>query len=327
MAADPLWITEEEVVSLVDLPIAIAAIESFLRLEADGQAETMAKAQLGWGSGHTLHALGAVAPPAALVGTKTWAHTNGGATPLLVLWDSESGRLRAVIEAFALGQLRTASMSGVATRWLAAPDAQEFAIVGSGKQAMPQVAAVFAVRPVERVRVYSPTDDHRRAFAESIRAKWPDVKIVPVDSLDAAVAGAQIVTTATRARDAFLSAAMLASGAHVNAIGAISPDRRELHGDVLERCDLIVADSPSVAKRLSIEFESVTADVTALSAVVAAGAGRPAGADLTVFKAMGIGLADIAVDNEVLMRAEKEGLGRAFSHPERHAPSLGGGSS
>ena len=154
---DPRWLTERDVVELLDLPSAIDAVSAYLALEAAGEAVTMEKTHVAWDGGHTLHALGGVASGASLAGAKTWAHTAGGATPLLLLWDAGDGRLRAVIEAFALGQLRTASMSGVATRWSARPDAATMAVIGTGKQALAQVAAVAAVRPIRDLAVFSPT--------------------------------------------------------------------------------------------------------------------------------------------------------------------------
>ena len=96
--------------------------------------------------------------------TKTWAHTAGGAEPVLAVWDAESGQLLAMIEAFALGQLRTASVSAVAIEAMAAPGAATLAIIGTGKQAFPQVAAALDRRAIEQVRVFSPTADHRDAF-------------------------------------------------------------------------------------------------------------------------------------------------------------------
>src|SRR4051812_20902605 len=148
----------------------------------------MVKTHLAWGDGHTLHAIGGV--DGDLVGTKTWAHTAGGANPLLVLWDSESGERRAVIEAFLLGQLRTAAMSGVATRLLADPATTVVAVIGTGKQAGPQVEALRAVLPVEHVRVFSPDAAHREAFADRVDA-------IACDSVEDAVDGAGVVTTAT----------------------------------------------------------------------------------------------------------------------------------
>src|SRR5204862_610706 len=112
---------------------------------------------------HTFHASGASFPTSVVVGTKSLSHTGGGATPLLVLFGADDGRVVAIIEAFALGQLRTASVSGLATDLLAPPDASTMAIIGTGKQALPQVAAVAAVRPIAGVRVHSPNAEHRDA--------------------------------------------------------------------------------------------------------------------------------------------------------------------
>src|SRR3954465_10261948 len=81
--ADPKWLAEKEVSELIDLSAAIDAVEAGLRLEAAGPGATMAKTDVAGGGGQTLHALGAALPGRNMVGTKTWAHTEGGATPLL----------------------------------------------------------------------------------------------------------------------------------------------------------------------------------------------------------------------------------------------------
>ena len=118
----PIWITEQDVVELLDLGDAIAALEKGLRQEASGQAQNMTKTQLTWGH-NNLHAIGAVFTEQRLAATKTWAHTEGGATPLSFVIGADDGSIKAIIEAFALGQMRTGGISGVATDWLAAPDA------------------------------------------------------------------------------------------------------------------------------------------------------------------------------------------------------------
>jgi alanine dehydrogenase len=285
------WITDLEVVQALTLPRAIDAIERALAREAVGAAQTMLKTHVTWGDGSTLHAIGGV--DGDLAGTKTWAHTPGGANPLLILWDSETGARRAVIEAFALGQLRTAAMSGLATRMLADPTTSVVAVIGTGKQALPQASALATVLPVRQLRVFSPTEAHRRAMAERFEHE-AGIESVPCASVAEAVDGAGVITTATRATEPFLRAADVASGAHVNAIGAITPERAELHADLLDRA-VVVADSVTSAERLATEVRGRS--MVALSSLI--GAPRPA-ADLTVFKAMGIGLADVALGRAVL---------------------------
>ena len=99
---DALWITEAEVVDLISLPDAIPALERGLAQESAGKANNMGKTHASWNQDKsTLHAIGAVMEGNGVVGTKTWAHTEGGTCPLLLLWDAQNGSLVAVIEAFA----------------------------------------------------------------------------------------------------------------------------------------------------------------------------------------------------------------------------------
>ncbi len=324
---EALWVDEEQVAANVSLPEAIDIVQRGLETEARGEAVAMEKTHAAWPSG-TLHALGAVSISDGFAATKTWAHTDGGSTPLLVLFDRESGALRAVIEAFALGQLRTAAISAVATRWLAAKDASELALIGSGKQALAQVAAVANVRRLRRVRVFSPNAAHRRAFVESLRAELSR-EVVEADSVAAAVEGAGIVTLATRATDPFLSADLLAPGAHVNAIGAITPERAELAQDVLSRARRVVVDSGPAARRFSREMvdfygaaDEAWKGVETLASVVGAKRARESETDLTLFKAMGTGMADLALAIEVYYRVRRAGGGRELPQPERVRPRL-----
>ena len=69
-----------------------------------------------------------------------------------------------MIEAGLLGSLRTSGIAGLATRWMARPDADEMALIGTGHQSLMQVVAVAAVRPLKRLRVFSPTEANRKAF-------------------------------------------------------------------------------------------------------------------------------------------------------------------
>ncbi len=318
--ADALWITEDEVAAAVDLPAATAAVRHALGRQDEGTAAALEKTAVAWGlNGHTLHALGGVDVGAGLVGTKTWAHTASGATPLLVLWDAESGDLRAVVEAFALGQLRTAAVSAVATDVLAPAGASRLAMIGTGKQATAQIAAVLSQRPIEEVRIFSPTPQHRFALAERLAEQAPWVRISDCPTAAAAVAGADIVTTATRANAAVLSAEHIDYSMHVNAVGAITPERRELAPSAVAAAAIVVSDAPSAARQLSCELDGID-EVVSLAHVVTAGQARPEG--LTLFKAMGLGLADLAIGAAVLDHVVDRGGGRPIPPPTRSAPTL-----
>jgi alanine dehydrogenase len=320
--APALWISEADVTSLLDMGTAMAALEQGLQLEARGEAANMTKTHVAWPRGN-LHAIGATFTGAGIAGTKTWAYTPAGSTPLLALFDTASGTLLAVVEAFALGQLRTAAASGVATRRLARPEARTLAIVGTGEQALPQVAAVAAVRPIDAIRVFGRDPERRAAFVRRVEDEL-GVSASGADSVASAVDGADIITLVTRATEPFLRSAMAARGAHVNAIGAITPERAEFEPEILDRCDPIVVDSLPQVQRLSREFISyfergrkAWSAVTPLSALVVRSLGRPEDADLTLFKSMGMGISDLSLGIHCYRQAAEHGLGRHIPHPQR----------
>ena len=325
----PLWISEADVVAMMDIGDAITALEKALLAEARGEAMNMVKTHAAWGDGATLHAIGAVFANEGFAGTKTWAHTKGGATPLLILFDSDTGALKAIIEAFALGQLRTAGASGVATDRLAAKDADDFAIIGTGKQALSQVAAIVAVRPIKRIRVCGPNQERREQFAARVKEEF-GIETISAPTVAGAVAGASIITVATRATEPIITSQMIAANAHINAIGAIVPSRAEIARDVLNRCGQIVVDSVPAAQKLSRELMDFcgAADqeswqrVRSLADVVAAGESRATKDDLTLFKSLGMGISDLALGIELYRQAHAKGLGREFAQPEKVIPGL-----
>lgn len=323
---EPIWIKEADVVELMSLPEAIEALEQGLLLEDHGDALNMIKTHVAWDH-NNLHAIGAAYPGAGMLGTKTWAHTGGGACPLLILFNAENGQLMAIIEAFALGQMRTGGISGVATKWMAREDTDVLALIGTGKQALAQMAAVHAVRPLKQVRVFSPSEDSRRKFIDKACGAF-NVQFVDANSVAEALEGAQVITTVTRATRAFLHGSDIAYGAHINAVGAITDEREELAPDVFTRCSRAVVDDIEAARRLSSEYRQAFdegnkwSNVLRLSSVVAAGLGRQGDADVTIFKAMGMGVSDLALGIEIYKKAKTRRMGVPIPQPQRNAPRL-----
>lgn len=316
------WITEAEVVSLINLSGVIAALERALGLEYRGEARNLRKGQTAW-QGGSLNITGAQFTGVGFSGAKVWTNVGGKSAPLVLLHGSGDGQLKAIIEAVALGQMRTGALAGVATNYLAAADADDMAVIGSGKQSITQVAAVHAVRPLKRLRVFSPTPANRARFAADMRARYP-FEVVEAESVAAAVKGAPIITTVTRAREPFLSADMISPGAHVNAAGAIITGFAEIAADVVAHADMVVVDNLEGCREDSRELQSFYdgeggdwGDVIELNRIVGEGRRRPAGADLTLFKWMGVGLADLAAGIEILKRARAKGVGREYPHPGR----------
>ena len=322
-----LWLTEADVCRLVGLKDVIGGLEKGLRLEARGEAKNMAKAQLVW-PGASLNVTGAQFTGDGLVGAKVWSNAHGGAAPIIIMHGSEDGQIRAIVEAFALGQMRSAALSCVSTKWLADEDADEMAIIGSGHQSLPQVSAVNAVRKLSHVRVYSPTAENRAKFVAQLKDTF-DFKVTDCSSVEEAVKDVPIITTFTRAKEPFLFESMLAKGTHINAGGAIIPTNAEIAQDVIARCDKVVCDNLAQVQKSSKELKDYYTDgpgnwddVIPICNLVKEQKPRPAGADLTIYKFMGMGMADLASATEIYRRAQAQGVGRQVPHPQRSKPRL-----
>lgn len=320
----PLWLTEEDVGASIDLNTAISALDQGLRLEAEGDATNIVKALATWDPTSSMHSLGSIMPGRGFSGFKTWAFTPKGAGAAFSLFDTKNGRQLALMEAGLIGLLRTSGISGLATHALANPDADEMALIGTGRQAMMQVAAVAATRPIRRLKVWSRTPQSRQKFITEMKSKFP-FAIEEANTLEDALANMPIVTLITRATEPFLDGSMLAKGAHVNAAGAILPANAEFLPNVFDRAGLVVVDDMSNAQKASRELrEKYGADsanwshVKTLGEILASGSGRPANCDITLFKPMGMGLSDLSVAIVVYQRAIEVGLGIRL--PSKNVP-------
>lgn len=318
MSDAPLWIGEDEAAGLLSLEDAIDVLADAYRLQAAGSAASMRRAHLREGDA-ILHAVGGTIAGDGVTGTKTWAYTPGGASPLLVLFSLADGRVLGVVEAFALGQMRTAATSGLGTRALARDDAATLALLGTGKQALAQARAVACVRPIAGVRLFGRDPGRRAALAERLRDVL-GAEVSEHGDVAGAVRGADVVTAITRAAEPLVTADLLEPGMHVNAVGAIVPTRRELDAAAVGRCDVIVADSVAQARddagelRAAVDAGALAWErVRGLEAVVD---GRPGDvrrpADITLFKALGVGLSDVALGAEILRRARPAGAGSSL---------------
>lgn len=293
-----MWLSDDDVTRTVPLNEAMAAVAEIVVRETTGAARAIPKTMATWDPSSAAHALGGFDAEAQLVGFKTWVNTPAGAAALFSLFRADNGALLATMQAVALGLIRTASISGIATQLLSDPSATELAIVGSGRQALLQVAAVRAVRPITRVRVWSPREESRERFAGTVKSEL-GLEAITHRSVDEAVDGAQIVTLITRAREPFLPTGVLSAGAHLNAVGAILPQNAEFDASLLEQADLTVVDSLENARNSSRELRAFFGDdwsrVRTLGELLTGAAKRPESPRLTVFKGVGLGLGDLAV--------------------------------
>jgi alanine dehydrogenase len=136
----------------------------------------------------------------------------------ILLFDGERGDLLALVAGTALNVWRTGAPAGVASRYLAPKGADVLGLIGSGRQARGQILAIRRALPaLRKVKVFSPTDAHRRSFAEQMSA-WLDVDVEAVDDPRAAVEGSPIVSLATSSRAKVIEPEWVAPGAFVVSI-------------------------------------------------------------------------------------------------------------
>ncbi|HEX9416430.1 MAG TPA: ornithine cyclodeaminase family protein [Gaiellaceae bacterium] len=228
----------------------------------------------------------------------------------VTLFDGETGEVRALLNASAVTAIRTAAVSGVATRLLARPDAATLGILGAGVQARSHVDAMRAVRDFERVVVYSPTPSHAQALADAIGAEVGA-------SAEAAMRGADVVVTATNATEPVLERAWLEPGTHVNAVGGRPPRMVELDSatiadsgfyvDRRESTENEAGDYLRAREEGAIGPDHIRAEIGEV--LVGAGPGRRDDQEITVFRSMGLAVEDLAAAEYVLGRARETGAG------------------
>jgi ornithine cyclodeaminase/alanine dehydrogenase-like protein (mu-crystallin family) len=310
-----LLLSEADVQRLLPLAEAIGQMRAAFEALARGEAQNQSRRRMVLPTGSVLHSMAGAW--GGYFGAKLYStHARCGAHFLFLLYRAEDGRPLALMEANHLGQIRTGATSGLATDLLAARDATGLGMIGSGFQARTQLEAVAAVRRLRRVRVWSPTREHREQFAEEYRGKL-EADVRAVASAREAVEGAEIVVTATSAREPVLEADWVTPGAHINAIGSNHARRRELPAQLVQRAGLIVVDSIEQARIESGDLLLALDDadwqssrLVELKDIVAGGVPpeQQPGAT-TLFKSHGLGLEDVAAAAWVYERAMKEGCG------------------
>ena len=210
----------------------------------------------------------------------------------VLLLDPETGALRAIMDGRLITEMRTAAVSAAVTDRVAAPESRVLALLGSGVQARAHLGALSEIRRFDDVRVWSATPEHAARFADELGCRATDA--------ETAVRGADVVVTATHAREPVLKGAWLKPGAHVNAIGAPMPTWRELDDAVM--ANIVIADSRDAVAHESGDVILSKAPIFAEAGELFAGLSRcPPGAT-TVFKSVGLAIEDIATAKLVFDR-------------------------
>ncbi|MFQ5742577.1 MAG: ornithine cyclodeaminase family protein [Acidobacteriota bacterium] len=244
-------------------------------------------------------------------GTRFDAHQGA-----VLLFETRNGCLLAIIDASEITAIRTAAVSGLATRLLAREEAADLAILGTGVQARTHLQAMLAARPLRRVRVWSRNPEHVRAFAERQSTRH-GIEVEAATSARQAIEGADIICTTTSSKEPVLEGEWLSVGAHINAVGSSIRSTRELDTDAVVRSRLFVdrrkftvneaGDFLFPKQEGAIDDAHIRGEIGEI--LLGRCRGRESNDEITLFKSLGLAVEDLAAAHHVYQKAVETGLG------------------
>jgi len=241
---------------------------------------------------------------------------------MVTLVDAETGVPMAIMDGTYLTALRTGAISGATTDLLARKDAKTLVAVGAGAQGATQIAAVCAVRPIERIIAVDVFPESLERLKGILARDWPNVVSRMEYSTDAnaAVAQADVVCTATTSKTPVFDFAAVQPGTHINAVGSYTPEMQELPSDLVVNATLVV-DATEAALHESgdliiplnqglVAREHFTVELGML--VNGHNPGRTSNDEVTLFKSVGNAVQDVVVARRAYDKAIADGSGVSF---------------
>ncbi len=316
-----LFLSEANVLDLFPMETALKSIEASFIAQGNG-APNHPRRRI-FLPHVSLHYMAAALPREGWLGMKIYTVSREKLRFIVLLYEAERGELLAMIEADHLGRIRTGAASGVATNYLGRPEASTVGVIGSGRQARTQLQAVSRVRPVKSARVFSRNEKRRETFCREMSEQL-GIEVKPVASAEAAARFGEILITATTSSEPVLLGSWLKPGAHVNAIGANMPNRREVDDELLQRAAVIAVDSLEQAQMESGDLiQGFTNNperwkqVAELQEIITGRRpGRQSPDEITLFKSAGIALWDVAAASVIYKRALELGRGKEIQLSE-----------
>jgi ornithine cyclodeaminase/alanine dehydrogenase-like protein (mu-crystallin family) len=313
------YISEADVAACLNVETCIGLLETAAKDYAAGNASIAPRQRIASGA-MMMNLMGGGA--GGRIGHKCYPIARPrGANFWVTLFGSDASLL-AELQANTLGQIRTGAASGLATKYLARPDASIAAIVGTGWQARTQLEAVCAVRPIERAFAVGRNPEHTAHFCAEMTVKL-GIPVEAAKDVATAVRDAHIVTTMTSAVEPLVHGALLAPGTHVNAAGSNKATSAEIDPEVVARAGIVAVEHVVQAKVESGDLIAAEragsfdwSRAVLLHDIVAGKIpGRTNADEITLFESLGVGLWDIAAANYVYDQCVKNGLGREVDLP------------
>jgi alanine dehydrogenase len=303
----PKLLTEADVRAALKMPALIDAMEGALAAFSAGRVTQPVRTVLEVGAEKNYFGVMPAsvdderAVGAKLVTVYHGNHARGLAShqATIILLNHATGELVALLDGRYITEARTAAVSAVSVRHLAKPNASVLAILGSGVQARSHLEAIRHVRNLIDVRVWSPTAEHREAFAREHHS--PSLTVRACASAAEATKGASIVVLATASKTPVIDTADIDDGTHICAVGACRPDQREMGSALFKRARVFV-DSRAAAFKEAGEVLIPISDGSVVESHVLGELGqivsgvvtaRTGGDDVTIFKSLGLAVEDV----------------------------------
>ena len=234
----------------------------------------------------------------------------------ILLFSADTGKLIATVDGSYITAIRTACASAMATKALANGQTPVLGILGAGVQAQAHIQALTRVRSIQRIKIYSPTGTSAAGVKKDME---PAVKVAidVVPSAEEAVHNADLVVTATTAKEPVVKSEWMKPGIHINAVGSHRPDAREIDGATLARSKIVVDSREAIMaecgdillalKDKAIDESHIHGEIGEILAGTKAG--RESSGEVTLYKSVGIAIQDVAVANLVYRKALERGTG------------------
>jgi len=318
-----LVLTGSEVMQVLDMDLALVAVADAFRAYGEGRVNMPPKSYLTLAQGDFRAMYGEIFLPQAHICGLKWVNVHPGnpargrltVMAKIVLNDPETGLEFADMDGTHVTDFRTGAAGGLATKYLARPEASRLGLIGAGAQARTQVAAMVKVRPIEEIVVYNRHLDHAKGFAEKLVATY-GVKARPVSTAAEAVTGMDIVITTTPSTNPVVLREWVSPGTHINAIGADAAGKQELDPAILKAAKVVVDDWAQASHSGEINVALSKGEITpemiygSLGEIVAGKKpGRQNPEEITVFDSTGLIIQDLALGYAVYLRAKERGLG------------------
>ena len=319
----PRILSQNDVVSLLTIPDVIQAVESGFKACASGDFNVPVRLPVDVPDREAVVLfMPAYLPQTGTLGAKIVSVFPGNSDRKLpvimgvyLVHDADSGQLLAIMDATYITGIRTAAASAVATKHLARRDAGVLGVLGAGVQARFHVHAISTILDIQEIVVYNRSWENGTKFVEMLREKYP--RVHQVQTAEACVQQSGVIATCTRTSTPLFEKTAIQPGTHINAVGAYTPDMRELSTDTICGSKIVVdtyegamteaGDLLIPIKQGHFSQEEIYADLCEV--ITQSAKGRASEEEITVFKSVGFAMEDAVTARLAYERALERNVG------------------